>query len=70
MQFNVAGRIIMRSRRHCQMLGMRSYVSKWFYDTFTGAARCGSFVGKAFSHFGCSPRVNVVYTMIYVVQTA
>jgi hypothetical protein len=28
-------------------------MSKWFYDTFigatTGAARCGSFMGKAFN---------------------
>jgi hypothetical protein len=44
---------------------------KWFYDTSigaaTGAARCGSFAGKAFSPFGCSLRMNVVDTMIYVV---
>jgi hypothetical protein len=49
-------------------------MSKWFYDTSTGAAtgaaRCGSFAGKAFSLFSCSPRVNVVYTMIYVVRAA
>jgi hypothetical protein len=49
-------------------------MSKWFYDTSigaaTGAARCGSFVGKAFSLFGCSLRVNVVDTMIYVVRAA
>jgi hypothetical protein len=45
---------------------------KWFYDTFTGAAtgaaRCGSFAGKAFSLFGCLLHVNVVDTMIYVVR--
>jgi hypothetical protein len=32
-------------------------LSKWFYDTSTGAApeatRCGSFAGKVFSLFGC-----------------
>jgi hypothetical protein len=45
-------------------------MSKLFYDTSTGATRCGSFAGNAFSLFGCSPRVNVVYTMIYVVRAA
>jgi hypothetical protein len=49
-------------------------VSKWFYDTFTGAATgaacCGSFAGKAFSLFGCSLWMNVVDMMIYMVQAA
>jgi hypothetical protein len=49
-------------------------LSKWFYDTFigaaTGAIRCDSFAGKAFSLFDCSLRVNVVDMMIYVVRTA
>jgi hypothetical protein len=48
--------------------------SKWFYDTSTraatGAARCGSFVGKAFSHFGCSLWMNMVDTMICEVRAA
>jgi hypothetical protein len=48
-------------------------MSKWFYDTSTGAAtvaaRCGSFVGKAISLFGCSLWMNMVDTMIYAVQT-
>jgi hypothetical protein len=47
-------------------------ISKWFYDTSTGAAtgaaHCGSFAGKAFSLFGCSLWMNVVDMMIYVVQ--
>jgi hypothetical protein len=47
-------------------------VLKWFYDTFTEAttevARCDSFAGKSFSLFGCSLWMNVVDTMIYVVQ--
>jgi hypothetical protein len=45
---------------------------KWFYDTFTGvatgAARYGSFTGKAFSLFGCSLWMNAVDMMIYVVR--
>jgi hypothetical protein len=49
-------------------------MSKWFYNTSTGAAtgaaRCGSFMGKAFGLFGCSLHVNMVDTMIYVVQSA
>jgi hypothetical protein len=49
-------------------------LSKWFRDTFigaaTGVARCGSFTGKAFILFGCLLHVNVVDTIIYVVQVA
>jgi hypothetical protein len=49
-------------------------VSKWFYDTFTGAAIgvacCGSFAGKAFSPFGCLPLMNAVDMMFYVVRAA
>jgi hypothetical protein len=45
-------------------------MSKWFYDTFTGAARCGSFAGKVFSLFGCSLWMNAVDKMIYVVRAA
>jgi hypothetical protein len=43
-------------------LGLDAYwpLLKWFYDTSTGAAtgaaRCGSFVGKAFSLLIVSPR--------------
>jgi hypothetical protein len=53
---------------------MARQMSKWFYDistgAATGAAHCGSFVGKAFSLFGCSLWMNVVDTMIYVVRAA
>jgi hypothetical protein len=45
-----------------------------FYDIYTGAAtgavRCGSFAGKVFNPFGCSPRMNAVDTMIYMVRIA
>jgi hypothetical protein len=44
----------------------------WFYDTSTGAAtgaaRCGSFAGKAFSLFSYSLWMNAVDMMIYVVR--
>jgi hypothetical protein len=45
-----------------------------FYDTYIGAAigavRCGSFAGKVFNPFSCSPRMNAVETMIYMVRIA